>query len=1160
MLDAWLPARRWYPGSGTAFSHPAEFRELFDDGDEVAGRLLLIELTWPGGRALLHVPLTFRRHRLADTPDAALLGRVDDLTLGPRWVYDGAVDPAMVRWVAGAITADGDHAGDEEAGVALTGNAAVRPITAEQTNSSAVLGTGPDAVIVKFFRVVAPGPNPDVEIASALAAAGSVDTPACLGAFEIDLPAGEGRATLASAGRYVPGASDGWSLATDAFAEGRGLPGAYDLGVVTARVHRDLATSFGARRAEPDDVRASLLDRVDWARREAGALLDPHAAALDEHRRAIEGLEHVGDVQRVHGDLHLGQFLAADGRWLMLDFEGEPLRPLAARRRPAPALGDVAGMLRSFDYAAGYGALHGHPVDPGLPARAAGEFLAGYSAESGTAIDAGDPLLHALLIDKALYEVVYEERHRPKWLPVPLGALTDLLEEKSMTDRQDDRLDAHEVARLAGGNHHDPHRLLGAHQDDGVVTFRTVKHLASTVTAVTPDDVVPLEHVQDGLWAGSYRPDDGRIPDYRLRVTYPDGTENEVDDPYRFLPTVGEVDRYLIGEGRHETLWEVLGAHVRRYPGVLGDVDGTAFAVWAPSAQSVRVVGAFNDWNGITHPMRSLGASGVWELFIPGVGAGTVYKYEILGSDGTWKQKADPMAQGTEVPPATGSVVTASRYEFADDEWMSARSSRDPHNAPMSTYEVHLGSWRLGLDYRQLAVELVDYVTRLGFTHVEFMPVAEHPFGGSWGYQVTSYYAPTARFGHPDEFRHLVDALHRTGIGVILDWVPAHFPKDDFALAKFDGGPLYEHPDPRRGEQPDWGTLIFDYGRREVRGFLVANALYWMSEFHIDGLRVDAVASMLYLDYSRGEGEWTPNARGGRENLEAIDFLKEVTATCYRLHPGTVMIAEESTAFPGVTAPTDAGGLGFGLKWNMGWMHDTLEYVAQDPMYRSYHHDKLTFSIVYAFSENFVLPISHDEVVHGKGSLLRKMPGDRWKQLAGVRSFLAYQWAHPGKQLIFMGTEFGQEAEWSEEHGLDWWLTDDPRHSGVQRLVADMNAVYSASPALYGQDNSAAGFEWLDGADAERNVVSFVRWSRTGQALVCIANFAGLPYEGYRVALPFGGSWDERLNSDAEAYGGSGVGNDGPIEAVTGTYLGKPAYADIRIPPLGVLYLTPSAS
>ncbi|MGH3215829.1 MAG: 1,4-alpha-glucan branching protein GlgB, partial [Trebonia sp.] len=501
-----------------------------------------------------------------------------------------------------------------------------------------------------------------------------------------------------------------------------------------------------------------------------------------------------------------------------------------------------------------------------------------------------------------------------------------------------------------------------------------------------------------------------------------------------------------------------------------------------------------------------------------------------------------------------------SAYEWADADWMTARAARQPVTSAMSVYEVHLGSWRPGLSYRQLAGELAAYVTDMGFTHVEFLPVAEHPFGGSWGYQVTSYYAPTSRYGSPDDFRYLVDTLHQAGIGVIVDWVPAHFPRDSWALAEFDGTPLYEHADPRLGAHPDWGTLVFNYGRSEVRNFLVANAIYWLEEFHIDGLRVDAVASMLYLDYSRQPGQWTPNAYGGRENLDAISFLQETNATCYKRVPGIMMIAEESTAWPGVTRPVHLGGLGFGFKWNMGWMNDTLEYMRRDPIFRQYHHNELTFSLVYAFSENFVLPLSHDEVVHGKGSLLGKMPGDEWRKFAGLRALLAYMWAHPGKQLLFMGSEFGQNSEWSETNGLDWWVLQYDFHSGMQRLVRDMNAVYRSSPAFWSQDTIPDGFSWIDSNDAHGNVLSFLRFGSQEHGvpvLACVANFSAMPHNDYRIGLPLAGRWREVLNTDATGYGGSGVGNLGVVTAVPKPWHGRPASASIALPPFGVLWLTP---
>jgi len=711
-----------------------------------------------------------------------------------------------------------------------------------------------------------------------------------------------------------------------------------------------------------------------------------------------------------------------------------------------------------------------------------------------------------------------------------------------------------ELDLLVNGEHGHPHAVLGAHPHAGGVTVRVFKPLAESVSVLHDGLETPLTHEHGGVWVGVLPV--AEVPGYRVSVTYPGGPPMTLDDPYRYLPTLGDTDLHLVNEGRHEQLWEVLGSHVRHYA---DDVTGTSFAVWAPSAKGVRVKGDFNDWDGREHPMRQLGHSGVWELFVPDVGSGTRYKYVVLGADDQWREKADPMAFHTEMPPMTSSVVYESAYTWGDGDWLAARDQiggdGDAFDRPMSVYEMHLASWRRGRSYSQLADELVPYLLDLGFTHVEFLPVMEHPYGGSWGYQVTSYFAPTARFGDPDGFRLLVDRLHQAGIGVLVDWVPAHFPKDDFALARFDGTPLYEHPDPHRGEHPDWGTYVFNFGRREVRNFLVANALYWLEEFHVDGLRVDAVASMLYLDYSREPGEWTPNVHGGRENLEAVQFLQETTATVAKRFPGALTIAEESTAWPGVTQPTSEGGLGFDLKWNMGWMHDSLAYLQRDPVHRSYHHGELAFPIVYAWSEHYVLPLSHDEVVHGKGSLLRKMPGDRWRELATLRAYLAYMWAHPGKQLIFMGVELGQESEWAEARELDWWLLEHPEHQGIHAVVRDLNRVYRETPALFGLDRSPDGFGWIDAHDAEHCVFSFVRRSPGSPDLVCVANFAAVPHEGYRLGLPSAGTWTEVLNTDAESYTGSGLGNLGAVQAVEGNWSGQPAYADIVVPPLATLWL-----
>jgi 1,4-alpha-glucan branching enzyme len=703
--------------------------------------------------------------------------------------------------------------------------------------------------------------------------------------------------------------------------------------------------------------------------------------------------------------------------------------------------------------------------------------------------------------------------------------------------------------RLLAGAHHDPHALLGARPVPGGVLFRVLRPFAREVSVVTGRTAHPLVSEGDGLFAAVLPLK--KVPAYRLRVVY-DDAEYEVEDPYRFLPSLGEFDLHLIREGRHEQLWKALGAEPMTHQGV----TGTRFTVWAPDAQGVRLAGDFDFWDGTQYPMRSLGASGVWELFLPGIGEGTRYKFEIHSRYGQRFLKADPMARRSEVPPDTASIVTASHYEWGDAEWMAHRGDVPVHEAPFSVYEVHLPSWRPGLGYRELAEELPAYVKDLGFTHVELMPVAQHPFSGSWGYQVTGFYAPMARLGSPDDFRYFVDSCHRAGIGVIMDWVPAHFPKDDWALGRFDGDPLYEPGDPQRAEHPDWGTYEFDYGRTEVRNFLVANAVYWLEEFHIDGLRVDAVASMLYLDYSRDSGQWTPNVFGGNEDLDAKAFLQEMNATVYRRVPGIVTIAEESTAWDGVTRPTDQGGLGFGLKWNMGWMHDSLQYMAKEPVHRKYHHNEMTFSMVYAYSENYVLPISHDEVVHGKRSLVSKMPGDWWQRRANHRAYLGFMWAHPGKQLLFMGQEFAQGAEWSEQHGPEWWLLDPGYcaagdHRGVRDLVRDLNTVYGRTPALWQRDTTPDGFRWVIGDAAEDNVFAFLRFDAEGRPLLAVSNFSPVVRHDYRLAVPDEvPAWFEVINTDAARYGGSDVVHPDPL---------KPQDGAIRmtLPPLATVWLAP---
>jgi 1,4-alpha-glucan branching enzyme len=731
-----------------------------------------------------------------------------------------------------------------------------------------------------------------------------------------------------------------------------------------------------------------------------------------------------------------------------------------------------------------------------------------------------------------------------------------------------------ELDALVRREHSNPHSVLGAHPQDGGVVVRVLRPAANAVTAITNGTPgVALHQIHPGgVFEGKL--EDAEFPvHYQLEVDYGDAGKFTIEDPYAFEPTIGELDQHLMSEGRHEELYNKLGAHVR----VMGSdppVTGTAFSVWAPAARAVSVVGDFNSWDGRLHAMRSLGSTGVWELFLPGVGPGTRYKYEILTQDHQVLLKADPYALATEVPPKTASVVFEPGHTWSpqDAEWLRVRQEEQPLEQPVSIYEVHLGSWRLNtldgnrsLTYLELADELSAYVKDLGFTHVELLPVMAHPFAGSWGYQVTGYFAPTPFYGSPDDFREFVDRMHQNGVGVILDWVPAHFPRDDFALARFDGTALYEHSDPRRGEHPDWGTLVFNYGRHEVRNFLISNALFWLREYHVDGIRVDAVASMLYLDYSRREGEWVPNQFGGREDLDAVAFLKEFNEVVYGREPGALTAAEESTAWPGVSRPTYLGGLGFGFKWNMGWMHDTLGYFEQDPIYRRYHHHELTFSLMYAFSENFILPLSHDEVVHGKGSLYRKMAGgDKWQKLANLRGLYAYMWAHPGKKLLFMGCELAQEAEWSYERSLDWHLLENPEHAGIQRLIRDLNRIYREEPALWEIDSDPSGFWWLEPNDADANVMAFARASKPGadgepRLIVFVANLSPVPRSGYRLGLPRACRWKEALNTDSTFYGGSDVGNMGGLDPEPIPWHNQPVSALVTLPPLAAVWFIPES-
>jgi len=710
---------------------------------------------------------------------------------------------------------------------------------------------------------------------------------------------------------------------------------------------------------------------------------------------------------------------------------------------------------------------------------------------------------------------------------------------------------------------HDPHSVLGAHpaqmgSTSGVVV-RAYHPDAVGCTVLIGGDERPMTPLGEGLFA-SFLPG-ARLPvEYRLRFHFTDGADWERDDPYRFLPTLGDVDQHLVGEGTHRQLWEVLGSRVR----VCEGVRGTAFAVWAPGARRVSLVGSFNRWDGRLFPMRVLGSSGIWEIFVPDIGAGELYKFEVKTQDGALRLKTDPMAREMELPPATASRVNESRYTWSDEAWMQARRSRDIRREPVSIYEVHPGSWvrvpeegNRWLSYRELAPRLVAHCLRLGFTHIELMPVAEHAYYPSWGYQVTGYYAPTSRYGTPDDFRYFVDYCHQHGIGVIIDWVPAHFPRDDFSLRRFDGTGLYEHEDSRRGEHPDWGTLIFNFGRREVQNFLVANALYWLKEFHVDGLRVDAVASMLYLDYSRKEGEWVPNPYGGRENLEAIEFLRATNSVLREEAPGTFTIAEESTAWGGITRPPEEGGLGFTFKWNMGWMHDTLAFFTKEPVHRKFHMDQLTFAMLYEHTECFINSISHDEVVHGKGALVEKMPGDFWQKLANLRMLLTYQYTRPGKQLMFMGTEFGQHNEWNHDVSLDWHIAEHPQRRALQDFLAELGKLYRATPALWRSDPQPESFEWIDCSDKDNTVLSYLRRD-SGDIVVVVMNFTPVPREDYRIGVPIAGRYVERLSSDDLRFGGSEFETLAVLEADPVPTHNRPYSLKLRIPPLGALILTPA--
>ncbi len=711
-----------------------------------------------------------------------------------------------------------------------------------------------------------------------------------------------------------------------------------------------------------------------------------------------------------------------------------------------------------------------------------------------------------------------------------------------------------DLQRLLDARHHDPFNVLGYHQNDDVAVVRVI--LPHTKSLYLTDINQALTRVGNSdifEWHGAFN----ALPKYyKLQRIDDKGVKHEFYDPYVFPPLITDYDLHLFNEGRHLHAYNFLGAHLTEIEGI----SGVQFATWAPNAARVSVIGDFNQWDGRSHPMRSRGNSGVWELFIPGLEPDTLYKFELRNRDsGEVKEKSDPYAQACELRPRTGSITTKSNYGWQDDKWLSLRQEHSWLHQPMSVYEVHLGSWKLKqdggfLNYRDLAHQLVEYVKELGFTHIELLPITEHPLDASWGYQTIGYFSPTARFGSPDDFRYFVDHCHQNNIGVFLDWVPAHFPKDEHGLAYFDGSALYEHDDPRRGEHPDWGTLIYNYGRNEVRNFLISSAVYWLKEFHLDGLRVDAVASMLYLDYSREKQDWLPNIHGGNENLEAIHFLRELNMVTHSEHPGTLIMAEESTAWPQVTRPVDIGGLGFSMKWNMGWMHDSLEYISKEPVHRTYHHDQLTFGLLYLFTENFILPFSHDEVVHGKSSMLNKMPGDEWQRFANLRLLYTYMFTYPGKKLLFMGCEFAQGNEWDFNAGLDWYVLDYPLHQGIKKLVSDLNELYRTDSALHYYDFDHDGFEWIDCHDSQQSVVSYLRKTSDRFVLV-ILNFTPVPRHDYRIGVPYPGVYREIFNSDSEYYAGSNAGNSGNLYSENIPWMNRQNSISLTLPPLGSIIL-----
>ncbi|OYN86579.1 1,4-alpha-glucan branching enzyme [Parenemella sanctibonifatiensis] len=1103
-LKRHLESARWFAGKGRPFriTDLSLLPALGADGhhhgdranDAVTVRPVICEISYDDTDELEYYQLLLAALPASDVPED-----LDPIMVADEEaIVDALALPAGLDRIRAAIVAGGTADTDTEGWqwhtvepLPVTESDPIRPFAGEQSNSSVLVG----GAIVKFFRRLELGGNPDVEVHAALGRRSPTTATLYASAEAAWYNSREElcRSDIAVALELLTEASDGWAMAAQAAADDSDFTEqAHDLGVALADVHSRLRRAFPTGTLPAAEIGQGMVQRLA----DTVAVvpeLRPHAPALVELFTALQAEELPS--QRVHGDFHLGQTLATPGGWRIIDFEGEPMKARAERLRLDTPWRDVAGMLRSFAYARTAASDEAAGDRWEQACRAA--FLDGYW---GKPLDGDEAVvLQAYEMDKAIYEVGYEAAHRPDWLHIPLAGVA-----------------------------------------------RQVDLPATAAAESAPELIATDTHTTDEAATAEGRSDSGDLVVEELSADpQPAASEHWTPSPITGWDLEG------FHTGGDTEVWRRLGARVTTVDGVAG----TSFTVWAPNAREVHVKGNFNDWDGSRTPMKLIPGTGVWGVFAPGVASGEVYKFAVHCADGVWRDKADPMAAFAESAPATGSIVYESTYDWGDDEWLEQRAAARPHAEPMSIYEVHLGSWRPGLTYLELADQLTEYVTWQGYTHVEFMPVAEHPYVPSWGYQVTGYFAPQSRLGTPDEFRHLVDRLHRAGIGVILDWVPGHFPKDEWALGRFDGTALYEHADPRQGEHRDWGTYIFNYGRNEVKSFLVSNALYWVSEFHIDGLRVDAVASMLYLDYSRQPGQWVPNQYGGNENLEAIDFLRYVNSHLYRRVPGVMMIAEESTSWPGVTRPVSEGGLGFGFKWNMGWMNDSLSYLQVPPIYRQYHHNELTFAMVYAFSENFILPISHDEVVHGKGSMLAKVPEDRWRQFATLRAFSGYMWSHPGKQLTFMGNEFGQASEFNEISGLEWWTSNEPDHRGLQLLTKDLNDTYRGLPAMWQLDNEPAGFRWLEADDASHNVFAYERHSADGQRVACITNFSPEPWRGYRLGLSEPGRWREIINTDDRRYAGTGEHLNHVVHTEETPWHGAAQSAAVDLPPLSCVWL-----